>query len=426
MLSFKILEKKFLAYLVSSIVPFLTFSIFFADLICSILSIFFIVYLVKYNSIFFYKNLIFIGTIFFYFLCLFSSFFSEEILFSLKSSLPLIRIIIFIFLISYLIENNKYFLNVFFNFLKYTFLILIFYGLAQYFYEYSKLLTNNAIDTSYIRLTLPFSDEEKLGSFLVRLNGLLIAIYLLKKNPNKSENIFLFFLTLFTSFVILLSGERSSLFFLILFLLICFISLNIRFKFKISVFFVFLASFFLILSQNSNLSNRMLFDKNNDLNLSSNKKELVIFTSQHTAHYISGFQMFKDKPFIGQGPRMFRVLCKKEGYNTTINDKKSCSSHPHNTYIQLLAEIGIFGTILFSLIFFHIIFVLIKHVVSKIFLKKNILSNYQIIICTSVLIVVWPFSPSGNFFNNWMLIIYALPIGFYFNEFFRYNFYNKN
>ena len=42
-------------------------------------------------------------------------------------------------------------------------------------------------------------------------------------------------------------------------------------------------------------------------------------------------------------------------------------------------------------------------------------------ICSSVLLVVWPFSPSGNFFNNWILIIYAFPISFYFNEFFKYS-----
>ena len=211
-----------------------------------------------------------------------------------------------------------------------------------------------------------------------------------------------------------------------LFILTCLISLNVSFKIKISFFFILFTSFALILTQNSNLSERMILDKNNDLKFSSNQKELIIFTSAHTAHYLSGFKMFKDKPFAGQGPRMFRLLCDKEGYKTIINDKKSCSSHPHNTYIQLLAEIGVFGTILFSLIFFHIIFIHVKHIILKIFFKKNTLTNYQVIISTSALIVVWPFSPSGNFFNNWMLIICALPLSFYFNEFFRYNFYNKN
>ena len=25
----------------------------------------------------------------------------------------------------------------------------------------------------------------------------------------------------------------------------------------------------------------------------------------------------------------------------------------------------------------------------------------------------WPISPNGNLFNNWLMIVYSLPIGFY-------------
>ena len=121
MLSSDILEKKIIVYIVCSIIPFLAISIFFADLIVSSLSIFFFIYLMKKNVLTFHKNIIFIITLLFYFLCLISSFLSEEILFSLKSSLPLIRIIIFIFFVSYLIQNNKFFLDIFYNFLKFTF-----------------------------------------------------------------------------------------------------------------------------------------------------------------------------------------------------------------------------------------------------------------------------------------------------------------
>ena len=125
--------------------------------------------------------------------------------------------------------------------------------------------------------------------------------------------------------------------------------------------------------------------------------------------------MFQDKPLIGQGPRMFRLLCDKESYYVKVQSKQSCSTHPHNTYVQLLAEIGILGTVLFSLIFFHVAFLFLKNFILKISLQKSTLSNYQIIICSSVFLVVWPFVPNGNFFNNWILIIYAFPISFYFN-----------
>ena len=426
MVTFRILEEKIIAYLVCSIIPFLAFSIFFADLICSVLSLFFLIYLIKKNSIFFYKNIFFILIFCFYILCLISSFLSGEIFFSLKSSLPLIRIIVLIFLISYLIDNNKYFLNLFYNFLKYTFLILIFYGFAEYAYKYYLLIANGSLQEAHIRLTLPFSDEGKLGSFLVRLYGLLIASYILGKNFKKSENIILILLSLLMSVVILLSGERTSLFFLILFFVICFFFLNFRFEFKA----YFLLSFFIVLSLflflNSNLSKRIIFDPNNKISLVNKKDGIIIFTSQHTAHYLSGLKMFQDKPLIGQGPRMFRLICNIGDFSVRVNNKKSCASHPHNTYIQLLAETGFIGALLFGLGFFHIIINLFKHSIKKFFFKKNKLNNYQVILCVSALSVFWPFSPSGNFFNNWILIIYSFPVSFYFNEFLKYNIIGKN
>ena len=421
MIGFKILEEKSIAYIVCSVIPLLAFSIFFADLICTTLSIFFIFYLIKKNHFIFYKNFFFLASLLFYFLCLFSSFLSGEILFSLKSSLPFIRAIIFIFLISYLIENNKYFLEILYNFLKYLFLILVIYGLGQYFYEYYIMADSRDFDLLYVRLKLPFSDEEKLGSYLIRLFGLLLAIYTLKKDYKKNETIFLFFLTICTSIVILLSGERSSFFFLILFLTICLIFLNINLKLKVTFLLSISIIFLLIFFQSSKISNRILFDKNNQLNITSNKDKIIIFTTQHTAHYLSGFEMFLDKPFTGQGPRMFRLLCKEEKFNFNINGKKSCSSHPHNTYVQLLAEIGFIGTFLFSLGFLHIIYLFSKQLVlTTILRRKNNFTNYKVIISASALLVFWPFSPSGNFFNNWILIINALMISFYVNEYFKY------
>jgi len=48
----------------------------------------------------------------------------------------------------------------------------------------------------------------------------------------------------------------------------------------------------------------------------------------------------------------------------------------------------------------------------KKFLKQKILfDNFQICLLASILITIWPLAPSGNFFNNWLSIIYFYPIG---------------
>ena len=420
----KIINHRILLYFAASIIPLLSISIFLADLILSILSILFLVFLIKNNPSIFYKNFFFLISLSFYFLSIISSFFSQDIFFSLKSSLPLIRIIIFIFLINYLIENKKETVDILFFFIKYSFLILVLYGLIFYSIEYINLILSDELNTRNIRLKLPISDEEKLGSYLVRLYGIFFALYLLKEKRKKSENFLFYFLTLLTSLVILLSGERTSLFFMILFCLLCVFLLNFNLKTKFIYFFSVITIFLIFLSFNSNLSKRLIFDKNNQINISS--ENIIIFTAQHTAHYKTGMNMFFDKPWVGHGPKMFRKLCHYENYNEIVlkfdgSKYNGCSSHPHNTYVQLLAETGVIGTIIFSLGFIHVLFILINHFTYLLTKKGKKSSNYQIVINLSAIIVFWPFSPSGNLFNNWMLIIYSLSLCLYVNQYFKYN-----
>jgi len=276
-----------------------------------------------------------------------------------------------------------------------------------------------------IRLKLFFSDEQKVGSFLVRLYGLFLALHIIKKNKSNFQNIFFILLTLLCAIVILLSGERASLFFMIVFFLSCLVLLNIKFKTKFIYFSLISISLFIVLSLNSNLSKRIIFDKNNQFIFSKDK--IIIFTPQHTAHYKVAAKMFLDKPYLGHGPKMFRNLCFDEKYSSQVTKHfGGCSSHPHNTYLQLIGETGLIGTSIFSLGFFYITYTLIKHFFMIILYRKRNLTDYQIILSVTTLITFWPFSPAGNFFNNWLLIVYSLPLSFYINEFFGYKKFSKS
>ncbi len=59
--------------------------------------------------------------------------------------------------------------------------------------------------------------------------------------------------------------------------------------------------------------------------------------------------MFEDKPIFGIGTNLFRSQCHKSEYKYT---HRSCSTHPHNFYIQLLAELGIYNRFIFLVIFY--------------------------------------------------------------------------
>ena len=52
--------------------------------------------------------------------------------------------------------------------------------------------------------------------------------------------------------------------------------------------------------------------------------------------------------------------------------------------------------------------------------KNDKLQDLKNCILLGIFVNLFPFLPSGNFFNNWLSILYFLPIGFYFLKDFNY------
>jgi O-antigen ligase len=118
--------------------------------------------------------------------------------------------------------------------------------------------------------------------------------------------------------------------------------------------------------------------------------------------------MFLDKPILGHGPRMFRKICQTPKYY--LGDR-SCTTHPHNILAQFLSELGLIG-FLFYLIFF--IWILYKLFIIIYFPTIN--NIFEKILLSGFIVYLLPFVTSGSFFNNWMGIIFFLPLGFYLSK----------
>ena len=118
--------------------------------------------------------------------------------------------------------------------------------------------------------------------------------------------------------------------------------------------------------------------------------------------------MFKDSPFFGQGPKSFRFLCDNPKFNSGV---LSCSTHPHNTYIQILSETGIFGS--FYLFILLIYFLKKYYEIFKLHLAGKLIDRAEFFLVITFFVSLYPFVPSGNFFNNWLSIIYYYPVGLY-------------
>ena len=123
----------------------------------------------------------------------------------------------------------------------------------------------------------------------------------------------------------------------------------------------------------------------------------------------SAWRMSIENPLFGVGPNMFRHECSNEKY---ASGSFNCTTHPHNIHIQILAETGVVGYIIFFIPVIYLILYFFSGLF-KLFKEKTLKQDYQTCLMISFLISVFPFAPSGNFFHNWLCIIFFLPVGFY-------------
>ena len=402
-------------FFVTLIVPLLIWGPFFPDLIVSLSSLIFLIYtLKKKNFNYFNKKVVIIFFVFCLYCILVSIFFAKNKILSFESSLFYFRIGVFACLIWYLIEQDKKILSYFYYTLLICFSFLAFDGYFQFFFGF------NIIGLPVIsdRVSSFFGDELIMGSYLSRLFPLLFALFLLKKKSSKFEVYYIGVLFILIDVLIYIAGERASFFFLNLSTL--FIIFFIK-KYQTFRLLTFICSLVLIAGLTfayDKFYNRMIFDTAKGMGFLEESQKKNIFTESHESLIKTAYNMFLDKPIFGHGPKMFRVICKDEKYAVGI---KSCDNHPHNFYIQLLAETGIIGfSFLFSA-FAYVLYCAYRQFKSIVLRQKRYLTDYQVCLLAGILITVWPFTTNGNFFHNWLMIVYSLPVGFYLHSIYGKN-----
>ena len=394
-------------FIISLIIPFLIWGPFFPDLIVSLSSLVFLVYVFK-NKLFFYftKKILIIFFIFCAYCILVSIFVAKDRILSFESSLFYFSIGVFSCLIWYLLEQNKQILNFFYYALVISFSVLIVDGYIQFFTGTNIVGLSKAGN----RISSFFGDELIMGSYLSRLFPLLFALFLLKVKK-QLELYFMSILFILLSGLIYISGERAafSLFILSYIFIIIFLEKFLKLKIILSVCSLILIV--VLTFSHSNVKDRMISSPANTIKKS-------IFTPEHDSLIRTAFNMFLDKPTFGHGPKMFRVICKDEKYIIGITP---CMTHPHNFYVQLLAETGIIGfSFLFSA-FAYVLYCAYRQFKSIVLGQKRYLTNYQVCLLAGILITVWPLTTNGNFFHNWLMIVYSLPVGFYLHSFYGKN-----
>ena len=400
-------EKYFFYYLpiiLFSLIPFfLITGPFLSDLSISLISIIFLLYCLKKKNFSFFKKKYFYFFLFFWIYLLFNSLINNFNLDSFGTSLVYIRYGIFVIAIATLLDFNEKLIKYFFNCILICFIVLILDGFYQYFFGENILGWKNGSRTSSF-----FGDEKILGSYLSRFWPIFfgLSIFIFKQK----EKIFMLLILIFilSEALIFLSGDRSA--FLYINLSAIFVILFSHKLLKLRLF-TLITSFILIsiISIANPTAKERVFDHTlKQMNLGNNNSEIYIFSQQHTHHYITAYRMFLDNKVFGVGIKNFRNFCNNKDYEVS---ELSCSTHPHNTYIQILAETGLIGFFFLLIVLFYFLKYIIKHAILK-FNGKKFFNDFEICILSGILIYLWPFVPTGSIFTNWLSIIMIINLPF--------------
>ena len=362
----------------------------------------FIVFIAYKKEFYFLKDKAIIYFFILYFYLIFNSFISVDYSEGILRNFGFLRIIILFIAINYFFINKTFFKKVF----KFWFLI-IFIVLIDVFIESftGKNILGFGGEIYNERIVSFFKDEPIVGGYL---NGFyLIIIGFLLNEFKGNRNYLIILLSIIFIISILLTGERSNTLKAIFGISIFFILYkNLDLKKKVIAVLITALLIFVFVFNSNFLKMRFVFQINNLLNQNNIYFQL----------YDSAFEVFKNNKLLGVGNKNYRVETCNE---INVNDKYICTTHPHQIYFEFLSEHGLIGTLIILSIFYKLIFSKILGTISE----KNYVKIGSLIY---LLLVFSPIIPSGAFFNNYTLTIFAINLSIFYASDKDLNIFKKN
>ena len=398
--------------LLISIPPALVSGPFLPDLFVVTISVIFL-FIYKYNKeLILFRSKFFKLFLIFYFCLIVSSLFSENVNVAIKPSITYLRFGLFSLAIFFIIQTYPKFKLYFYYILLLTIFILLFDGFFQFF-SGKNIFGYKVVRAD--RLGGLFFDELILGSYLSKILPIFCTFILFNKDIINKKIIFL--LIFFTYLLIFLSGERMAFLSITLyFFLITPFFFSIK---KILIFFIFMSiTFTTLIFTNEKIKSRY-YDQMIIHTINITNKNEKIFLPEYMGLFSTSINIFKENVLFGGGLKTFRINCKDPKYVTKKilqsnleKRNKNCSTHPHNFYLQLLAETGIFSFLFIFLIFIQLLKKYIKNIYRHFNQKLEVSKSKMTILC-GLITYLWPLTTTGSFFNNWICTILFLQVGIY-------------
>ena len=342
---------------------------------------------------------------------------SEKSFIVFYKSIFFFRYIIFYFVIKFLIKENLINFKIFFITAFSCVVFVCFDLIYQFIFGYD--IFGYKAEAFERRLSGPFGEELIAGSYIQKFS--LISLFTIPIFFKFKKNYIKYILTMFFIFLLLialvLSGNRIPLVFFIFTVAgITIFEKNLR-KFLIPFLILVFSILFLTYATNDSYREHMHnfaqktiqilspFSKNNILMPEEEEKfkEFQFFTyeykgqkykitNSHLKEFKTGYVTWLDRKLFGGGIKSFKINCPK------ATKSLNCASHPHNYYLEILANLGIFGFFIILILFF---ITFIKTFVTK-YLKDSNLNSFHLITPFIFLLFaeIFPIKSTGSFFST--------------------------
>ncbi len=391
------------------------------DITISVCGIFFMFYFLFLKKNFnFIKDKFFIVTIIFWLSIIFISFFAIYKYKSFQDSIIFFRLLIIPTIGFFFFFNNKEKIKKAVTIIFVCVIFVLIDTLFQYFNYNSEFGFQNDIlgfkSDWYGRLTGPFGNELIPGAYLSKF-GLLGYLFFVFVKDIKYKNLLEILYLSLIGFVCFASGERMALatFFLALFFLFVVLKNKRVVMFSSISFATIIIIITLIIHpfyndykiiESTHLHQGLTIEKYFDcteniaqkcskiINLQPSFAEVLknFGSSAYGEIYKVGWSMFKDNPLTGVGISNYQINCINTNKYKSIMINYDCASHPHNIYIQWLAEGGIITFISFICLLSSILYFVING-------KNQNIFNFISIAC--IIILFWPIMSTGSLIKNW-------------------------
>ena len=355
-----------------------------------------------------FKNNLFYFLIIIYFSLLINLVYSVNIGNSILRNIFFIKYIVFCLGSVNFLSKKGY--RIFFVF-KFWLIIMTIFSLDLFIqFFFGKNIIGLESPLKFHRVSGFMNEELKAGSLTLSI-ALITTGFMI--NNTKYKNLGLTFLIFFLS-TIFITGDRSN---FIKSLLVVF-SLLFIFKeiyLKKMILLLIVLTFFIGSILTNNEVYKVRYSNNLFGALKKNNYNLITYvnSTEYGKLYYTGYKLFTDNKIFGVGNKNFRMLCNenfREKLIKKIDVKKKnirCNTHPHQIYIEIIAEHGLFGLLI--LLGMLLIFIISNfNFISK---KNNLLLGFQFLI---LMVTFLPILPGGSFFTSFNATLFWMNLGFFY------------